>query len=45
MKYQLAKIITSLYHSKEVVEQAMKYYDAAYTKKQFQMIYQPCYRT
>lgn len=33
MKYQLAKIITSLYHSKEVVEQAMKYYDAAYTKK------------
>ena len=33
MKYQLAKIITSLYHSKEVVEKAMKYYDAAYTKK------------
>lgn len=33
IKYRLAKIITSLYHSKEEVEKAMAYYDAAFSKK------------
>jgi len=33
IKYRLAKIITSLYHSKEEVEKAIGYYDAAFSKK------------
>jgi tyrosyl-tRNA synthetase len=33
IKYRLAKIITSLYHSQEEVEKAMAYYDAAFSKK------------
>lgn len=33
IKYSLAKIITSLYHTKEDVEKAIEYYDAAYSKK------------
>lgn len=33
IKYRLAKIITSLYHSQEDVRNAIAYYDAAYTKK------------
>lgn len=33
IKYRLAKIITSLYHSQEGVEKAMAYYDAAFSKK------------
>ena len=33
IKYSLAKIITSLYHTKEDVEKAIEYYDAAFSKK------------
>lgn len=33
IKYRLAKIITSLYHSEEEVGKAMAYYDAAFSKK------------
>jgi len=33
VKYDLAKTITSLYHSAEETEKAMAYYDAAFSKK------------
>ncbi|NLL71500.1 MAG: tyrosine--tRNA ligase [Epulopiscium sp.] len=33
IKYRLAKIITSLYHTSEEVEKAMEYYDTAFSKK------------
>lgn len=33
VKFQLAKIITGLYHSDEEVEEAIKFYDAAFSKK------------
>jgi tyrosyl-tRNA synthetase len=33
IKFRLAKIITSLYHSQEEVEKAIEYYDAAFSKK------------
>lgn len=33
VKYHLAKIITSLYHSPEDVEKAVEYYDTAFSKK------------
>ncbi len=33
VKYRLAKIITSLYHTTEEVEKAMAYYDAAFSRK------------
>lgn len=33
-KYLLAQIITALYHGKEEMEQAKKYYDTAFTKKE-----------
>lgn len=33
IKYRLAKIITSLYHSPEEVEKAITYYDTAFSKK------------
>ena len=33
IKYRLAKIITSLYHSPGEVKKAMEYYDAAFSKK------------
>lgn len=33
VKYRLAKIITSLYHTDEEVEKAMAYYDAAFSRK------------
>lgn len=33
IKYRLAKIITSLYHSHDEVEKAIAYYDAAFSKK------------
>jgi len=33
VKYKLARIITSLYHSQEDVGMAMDYYDAAFSKK------------
>lgn len=33
VKYRLAKIITSLYHSAENVEKAIEYYDTAFSKK------------
>lgn len=33
VKYRLAKIITSLYHSLEDVEKAIEYYDVAFRKK------------
>lgn len=33
VKYRLAKIITSLYHTPEEVEKAMAYYDAAFSRK------------
>lgn len=33
IKYRLAKIITTLYHSPDDVEKAIAYYDAAYSKK------------
>jgi tyrosyl-tRNA synthetase len=33
LKYDLAKTITSLYHSAEETEKAMAYYDAAFSKK------------
>lgn len=33
IKYRLAKIITSLYHTKEEVKKAVDYYDAAFRKK------------
>lgn len=33
IKYRLAKIITSLYHSQEEVDKAIAYYDAAFSKK------------
>ena len=33
IKYRLAKIITSLYHSDDEVEKAMMYYDTAFSKK------------
>lgn len=33
VKYHLAKIITSLYHSPEDVEKAIEYYDTAFSKK------------
>lgn len=33
IKYRLAKIITSLYHTPEEVEKAVAYYDAAFGKK------------
>lgn len=33
IKYRLAKIITSLYHSQEDVEKAIAYYDTAFGKK------------
>lgn len=33
IKYQLAKIITSLYHTPENVEKAREYYDVAFSKK------------
>lgn len=33
IKYRLAKIITSLYHSHDDVKKAMAYYDAAFSKK------------
>lgn len=33
IKYRLAKIITSLYHSHDEVEKAMLYFDAAFSKK------------
>lgn len=33
IKYRLAKIITSLYHTKEDVEKAIEYYDAAFSNK------------
>lgn len=33
IKYRLAKIITSLYHSSEDVEKAVEYYDTAFSKK------------
>ncbi|BBF42251.1 tyrosyl-tRNA synthetase [Lachnospiraceae bacterium KM106-2] len=33
VKYDLAKIITSLYHTENEVKEAMAYYEAAFTKK------------
>lgn len=33
IKYRLARIITSLYHTPEEVEKAVAYYDAAFSKK------------
>ncbi len=33
IKFRLAKIITSLYHSNEAVEKAILYYEAAFSKK------------
>lgn len=33
IKYNLAKIITGLYHSKEEVQKAMEFYDTAFAKK------------
>lgn len=33
IKYRLAKIITSLYHTPENVEKAVEYYDTAFSKK------------
>lgn len=33
VKYRLAKIITSLYHTPEDVEKAIEYYDVAFSKK------------
>lgn len=33
LKFRLAKIITSLYHTKEEVEKAMDYYETAFSKK------------
>lgn len=33
VKFQLAKIITGLYHSDEEVQEAIKFYDAAFSKK------------
>jgi tyrosyl-tRNA synthetase len=33
IKYRLAKIITSLYHSQEEVDKAIAYYDAVFSKK------------
>lgn len=33
IKYELAQIITELYHGKEEMEQARKFYDDAFTKK------------